>query len=588
MRRTIWLVAAVAVVIAGVLAVRQRPGSSQPGTAEAAGGPALGEIRGDQIAAHVRLLADDLFEGRAPSTRGGELAARYLAAQLALAGFEPGAADGTYFQQVPIVESEVNTSFTLAAGPGTPFTYLRDVVAFSDVQEPVVRTSGEIVFVGHGIVAPEYMWNDYAGIDMRGKVALVMVNDPPATSDEPQLFGGPALTYYGRWTYKFEEAARQGAAGAILIHTDESATYGWQVVQASWSGRQYSIPAVAGAPRLGMKAWVTDAAAREIARRAGRDLDALRTGAVRRGSAPVPLGIQASATIAQTVRQRSSPNVIGVLRGANPNEAVIYTSHYDHLGVRDPRPGEPADADRIFNGATDNASGLAGTLEIAQALARATSRPARSIYVLFTTAEESGLLGSEYFAGRPVLPPEAWAANLNVDELNVAGPSRDIVLLGAERSTLGALAAQLAAEQGRVVGPDPEPGRGYFFRSDHFPLAKIGVPALSLSDAVDFIGPDPAASKRLHQEYQDKRYHQPGDEVLPSWEYSGAVEDMRFLAELGWRIAKLAEMPAYHATEQFARPRLPPQGAGRGAGDPGLPPQRASARAGNPGPKATN
>jgi len=570
MRRTIWLAAAAALVIVSVLVAQHRPGSPRPGVAGAAGGPALDEIRGDRIAAHVQFLSDDLLEGRAPSTRGGQLAAQYLATQLALVGFEPGAADGTYFQNVPIVESEVNPSFTLAAGSGPAFTYLQDVVAFTDVQEPTVRTAGEIVFVGHGIVAPEYDWNDYAGLDVRGKVALVMVNDPPAPPEEPQLFGGPALTYYGRWTYKFEEAARQGAAGAILIHTDESATYGWQVVQSSWSGTQYSIPAVPGAPRLGVKAWVTDQAAREIAKRAGRNLDALRMAAVRRGAKPVPLGIQASATIVQDVQQKTSPNVIGVLRGTSPDEAVLYTAHYDHLGMRDPQPGEPADADRIYNGATDNASGLAGTLAIAQALARARTRPARSIYVLFTTAEESGLLGAEYFAGRPVLPADAWAANINIDSLNMAGPSRDIVLLGAERSTLGALAAQLAAEQQRVVGPDPEPGRGYFFRSDHFPLAKIGVPALSLSDPVEFIGPDPAASKRLHEEYEAKRYHQPDDEILPSWVYTGAVNDMRFLAELGWRIANLAEMPAYHPNEQFARPRLPPQRAGVRVGDPGL------------------
>lgn len=555
MRRTIWLAAAAALVIVGVLVVQRVAGVPPSGAAGAAGGPALEGIRGDQMAAHVRFLSDDLLEGRAPSTRGGRLAAEYLAAQLALAGFEPGAADGTWFQQVPIVESQVDPSFTLTAGPGAAFRYLEDVVAFTDVQEPSVRTAGELVFVGHGIVAPEYEWNDYAGLDMRGKIALVMVNDPPATPEEPQLFGGPALTYYGRWTYKFEEAARQGAAGAVLIHTDESATYGWQVVQSSWSGTQYAIPAVPGAPRLGLKAWVTDRAARDIAKRAGRDLDALRAAALRRGARPVPLGIQASATIAQAVAQRTSPNVIGVLRGANPRQGIVYTAHYDHLGMRDAKPGEPPDTDRIFNGAIDNASGLAGTLEIAQALAGAGARPARSIYVLFTTAEESGLLGAEYFAGRPVLPPEAWAANINIDSLNMAGSSRDIVLLGAERSTLGTLAGQLAVEQGRIVGPDPEPGRGYFFRSDHFPLAKIGIPALSLSDPVDFIGPDPAASKGLHEEYQAKRYHQPDDEVLPTWDYAGAVSDMRFLAELGWRLANQAEMPAYHPTEQFARPR---------------------------------
>ena len=556
MRTTLTLAAIGALVIASVLAAQHRQGSPRPGVPGVASAPALDEIGSDQIAAHLRFLSDDLLEGRAPSTRGGQLAAEYLATQLALLGYEPAAANGTYFQDVAIVESLVNPSFTLTAGPGAPFTYLNDVVAFSDVQEGQVRTAGEIVFVGHGIVAPEYTWNDYAGIDMTGKIALIMVNDPPASAAEPQLFGGPALTYYGRWTYKYEEAARQGAAGAILIHTDESATYPWQVVRSSWSGTQYSIPAVAGAPRLALKSWVTDRVAREIATRAGRDLDALRQAALGRGARPVPLGIQASATVAQTVQQRTSPNVIGVLRGTNPTQGVVYTAHYDHLGMRDLQPGEPADADRIHNGAIDNASGLAGTLEIAQALARAHAQPARSIYVLFTTAEESGLLGAEYFAAHPVLPAEAWAGNINIDSLNMAGPSRDIVLLGAERSTLGTLASQLAAAQGRVVGPDPEPGRGYFFRSDHFPLAKIGIPALSLSDPVEFTTSDPAAAKKFKEEYDAKRYHQPSDEIQASWNYAGAVNDMRLLAELGWRIANAPDMPSYHASEQFARPRL--------------------------------
>jgi Zn-dependent M28 family amino/carboxypeptidase len=556
MRALFWLIGVAAVVVASVLVAQDRPGSPRPVIGVASSGPALDEIRANNIAAHLRFLSDDLLEGRAPSTRGGQLTAMYLAAQLALLGYEPAAQDGTFFQEVAIVESVVNPSFTLAAGNGAPFKYLEDVVAFSDVQESQVKASGDLVFVGHGIVAPEYNWNDYAGADVAGKIVLVMVNDPPATSVEPQLFGGRALTYYGRWTYKFEEAARQGAAGAILIHTDESATYPWQVVQSSWSGTQYSIPAVPGVSRLALKAWVTDRAAREISKRAGKDLDALRKAAASRGASSVPFGIRVSATIDQTVQKRTSPNVIGVLRGTNPSEGIIYTAHYDHLGMRDPQPGDAPDADRIYNGATDNASGLAGTLEVAQALARARTRPARSIYVLFTTAEESGLLGAEYFAAHPVLPAGAWAGNINIDELNMGGPSRDIVLLGAERSTLGTVASRLAGERSRVIGPDPEPQRGYFFRSDHFPLAKIGVPAVSLSDPVEFIGSDPSAGKKLQEDYDAKRYHQPEDEILPSWDYTGAVNDMRFLAELGWRIANASEIPSYLPDEQFARPRL--------------------------------
>ncbi|MGE0446251.1 MAG: M20/M25/M40 family metallo-hydrolase [Vicinamibacterales bacterium] len=547
------LSAAVALAIVVALFAQDRPGDARrPSTSR---GPVLDEIQGDQLAAHVRFLSSDLLEGRAPSTRGGQLAAEYLAAQLALAGFAPAGDNGTYFQDVSVVESVVDPSFTLSVGSGAPFRYNTEVVAFSGLQDPQVRVAGEVVFVGHGIVAPEFNWNDYEGADIAGKIALIMVNDPPATADEPQLFGGDALTYYGRWTYKFEEAARQGAAGAILIHTDESATYPWTVVQSGFTGTQYSLPPVAGQPALALKAWVTDAAARQIAMRGGQDLDALRRASASRGAKPVPLGVQASATIAQRVEQKTSPNVIAVLRGSNQGEGVIYTAHYDHLGMRDRQPGEAADVDRIYNGATDNASGLAGVLEIAQALARSGTQPQRSIYVLFTTAEESGLLGAEYFATRPVLPANAWAANINIDSLNLFGRTRDIVLLGAERSTLGEAANESARRFDKVVGGDPEPGRGYFFRSDHFPLAKVGIPALSLAEPTQYVGRDPEFAKKLSEEYNNVNYHQPSDEFRDDWDFSGAVDDMRVLADLGWRLANDAQMPAYHPNEQFARPR---------------------------------
>jgi len=530
---------------------------SGSGTAasSAQSGPALAEIDATRLDAHLRFLSHDLLEGRAPSTRGGQLAAEYLATQLALLGFAPGASDGTYFQQVGIVESVVDPSFTLRVGAGAPFRYLQDVVAFSGKQAAEVRTDGEVVFVGYGIVAPEYRWNDYDGIDMADKVALIMVNDPPATADEPQLFGGDALTYYGRWTYKLEEAARQGAAGALLIHTDESATYPWQVVQTSWSGTQYSLPVEPGQPVLGMKAWVSNAAAMEIARRAGKDLEALRTAARARGAKPVPLGIRASATIAQTVVRRTTPNVIGVLGGKDSSRAVLYTAHYDHFGIRAARPDDPPGADRIFNGAIDNASGVAGVLTIAQAFARADAPPAHSVYVMFTTAEESGLLGAEFFARQPVLPAGRWLANINVDGLNLAGRTHDVVLLGAERSTLGPVAEALAKNHGRVIGPDPEPGRGHFYRSDHFPLAKAGVPALSLGDPREYLGRDPSFAKRIRDQYNDTDYHQPTDDYRTTWDLSGAIEDMRLLAELGWTIANGPDVPTYHPAEQFARPR---------------------------------
>lgn len=553
--RARFIVPVVLVAAIGVLLAAQAQAPRGTSSGRSGNGPVLDEIQPAQIAAHLRFLSNDLLEGRAPSTRGGQLAAEYLASQLAAMGYEPAGDDGTYFQNVQIVESVVEPSFSLQAGQGAPFTYLDDLVVFSGLQDARVTVDADVVFVGHGIVAPEYNWNDYAGADVAGKVVLVMVNDPPASASEPELFGGDALTYYGRWTYKFEEAARQGAAGAILIHTEPSATYPWQVVQTSWSGTQYSLPAVPGQPALTMKAWITEAGARELARRGGQDLDALRKAALGRGAQPVPLGVRVSGTIAQTVQQKASPNVVGVLRGSNPRQGVVYTSHYDHFGIRERRPDDPADADLVFNGAQDNAAGVAATLEVAQSFARARTRPTRSIYVLFTTAEESGLLGAEYFASRPVLPAGDWAANINIDGVNLFGRTRDLVLLGSERSTLGEMADELAQQRGRVIGPDPEPGRGYFFRSDHFPLAKIGIPALSISDAVDYVGKDPGYAKKLRDEYIARDYHQPSDEFRDDWDYTGAVEDMRFLAELGWRVANAPTLPAYHANEQFARPR---------------------------------
>jgi Zn-dependent M28 family amino/carboxypeptidase len=531
-------------------------GSPPPDEAPVPSGLAEEEIQVGPLTAHVRMLAHDLFEGRAPATRGGQLAAEYLATQLAVMGVEPAGDDGTYFQDVPIIEALVDRTFTLSV-PGNTYRYLEDVVAFSGVEAARVHVQDEVIFVGHGIVAPEEDWNDYAGADVKGKWVLVMVNDPPATDEEPNRFGGRALTYYGRWTYKYEEAARQGAAGAILIHTDESATYPWQVVQSSWSGPQFSVPPAAGTPALNIKAWMTDQAATDLARRGGHDLNALRQAAMRRGFTPVPLGIRAAATLTQRTSRKTSPNVVGKVAGVNESQAVVFTSHYDHFGVRGVAPGETPTSDQIYNGAYDNASGVAGVLQIANAMVRATERPGRSIYFVFTTAEEAGLLGAEYWVANPPLPMDQIVANINVDGLNYLGPSRDLTLLGAERSTLGPMAEALAAERDRVIGADQHPERGYFFRSDHFPLAKAGVPALSISEPQEFLGPNAAALREKQQAYNTTHYHQPSDEYDPSWDFSGGVNDLRLLAQLAWRIAAQPDVPAYHDDDQFAQVRRP-------------------------------
>ena len=517
-------------------------------------GPALEAMTTASLTAHLKMLSSDLFEGRAPATRGGQLAEQYIATQLEALGLAPAGDNGTYLQAVPIVESMVDRGFTLSI-PGATYRYMADVLAFSGKEDARVQVQGDVVFVGYGINAPELKWNDYEGVDVKGKWVLIMVNDPPAPADEPTLFGGKALTYYGRWTYKFEEATRQGAAGALLIHTYESATYPWQVVQSSWSGTQYSLPPADGAPALGVKAWISEEAAIDLAKRAGKDLDALRRAATQRGFRAVPLGIRAAATLQQRSARKIAHNVVAKLTGENDQQAVIWTSHWDHFGVREALPGEPRDLDRIYNGAYDNASGVAGLLEVAKSMAQATTKPGRSMYFVFTTAEESGLLGSEHFIAHPPLPPAQMAANLNIDGLNYLGPTADMVQLGSDRSTLGPMVEALLKAEGRVLGTDTHPERGYFFRSDHFPLAKAGVPALSINEPKQFMGPNADALLKRQEAYNGKEYHQPSDQYDPTWDFSGGLNDLKLLARLGWQIAAASEMPRYNDGDQFGTVR---------------------------------
>ncbi|MGH9384389.1 MAG: M20/M25/M40 family metallo-hydrolase, partial [Vicinamibacterales bacterium] len=517
-------------------------------------GPAENEITTESLTAHLRVLASDELQGRAPATSGGKLTADYLAKQMSALGLEPAGNGGTFFQEVPIVESTVERSFVLSV-PGNTYRYFRDVVAFSGIERPRVQVQGDVVFVGYGINAPESNWNDYAGVNVKGKWVLIMANDPPAPTNDPGLFAGPALTYYGRWTYKYEEAARQGAAGALLIHTDESATYPWQVVQSSWTGTQYSLPPQPGQPAIGIKAWMTESAARDLARRGGKDLDALRKAAVQRGFKAVPLATRAAATLVQRSSRKTAPNVIGKITGTNDREAVVFSAHWDHFGMRPPQPGAPKDADNIYNGAYDNASGCAGILEIAKAMARAPEKPARSMYFVFTTAEESGLLGSEFLVANPILAMDNIAANINVDGVNYLGPTKDMILLGSDRSTLGPMAEGILEERGRTLGKDGHPERGYFFRSDHFPFAKAGVPALSISEPKEFVGPNAAELLKKQEAYNDKDYHQPSDQYDPSWNFAGGVDDMRVLTQLAWRIAAQPQMPSYNQGDQFAQMR---------------------------------
>ncbi|MEY4634386.1 MAG: hypothetical protein RJA55_184 [Acidobacteriota bacterium] len=544
------LLTAAAVLVLTTACTQPAPPPPPPPT------PAEDQITVDALTAHIKVLASDEFEGRAPATPGGEKTADYLVKQLTAIGIDPGAPDGTYLQQVPIVEAVTDRNFVLSV-PGNTYRYSTDVIANAGVERPRVQVQGEVVFVGYGINAPELKWNDYEGVNVRGKWVLIMVNDPPAPADEPTLFGGPALTYYGRWTYKYEEAARQGAAGALLIHTDESATYPWQVVQSSWSGTQYALPPQPGEPALNIKGWITDRAAKDLVRRGGRNLDTLRDAASKRGFKAVTLNTRAAATLTQRSARKTSPNVIGVLKGTNPAEAVIYSAHWDHFGTREALPTDAPGADRIYNGAYDNASGVAGVLEIAKAFKNSPQPPARSIYFAFVTAEESGLLGSSFMAANPPRPMDKVAANINVDGVNYLGPTNDMVQLGSDRSTLGPMVEALLKERGRTLGIDAHPERGYFFRSDHFPFAKAGVPALSLSEPKQFTGPNAAALLKKQEEYNGKDYHQPTDQYDPSWDFSGGVEDLKLLAQLGWRIAAQPALPKYNDGDQFAQVRKP-------------------------------
>lgn len=544
--RGVTVVAAAAVLLTFAFLQSRTPA---PGVAVRA---AVEGITAGELEAHVRFLASDALEGRAPATRGGAVAADYLAAQLGVSGVAKAGDAGTYFQQVRVVES-VSRTTRARIGDGTLLQPLVDIVAFSPTLDPRIGLEGEVVFVGHGIVAPEYRWDDYAGIDLAGRIALVMVGEPAATEDDPDRFGGEALTYYGRWTYKLEEAARHGAAGALLIHTDASATYPWSVVQASWGGTQYALEPGAGQPALpGMSAWVSDEAAHRIARAGGTDLDRLRQQA---GAAPVPpqpLGSRLSIELERAVSVSTSPNVVGVLRGREADGAVLLTAHYDHLGTRPAAVGEDASVDRVFNGAVDNATGVGGVLAMTAAFARAGVVPRRSVYVLFTTAEESGLLGASHFAGRLPLPVRQWAANVNVDELNVFGPARELVLVGSERSSIRDVAVRLAQRLGREIVSDQNPAQGAFFRSDHFPFARLGIPAVSTGLPAVFTGAEREAARQRLLRFTSRDYHQPGDEVRDDWDFASAVADLRLLAELVWALADDADVPAYHAGDPFA------------------------------------
>jgi Zn-dependent M28 family amino/carboxypeptidase len=511
-------------------------------------------IRAAGLRADVAFLADDLLEGRGPATRGDALGRAYIRARMEGMGLEPGAPGGGWEQPVELVGVTASCPSVVKVsrgGESVDLRYKDDYIAFTNSEAPQVGVdAAEIVFVGYGITAPEFQWDDYKGADLKGKVLLMMNNDP---EDDPGIFAGRTRLYYGRWDYKYDQAARQGAAGAIMIHTVPSAGYKWQVVQTSWAGEQFSLPAD-GRPALPVKAWTTEEASRRIAQLGGHDLDALRASAQKRDFRPVPLGVTVSLALKSSVERRPSANVIGRIPGSDPalaSQAVLYTAHHDHLGTK---TGARASDDAIYNGALDNASGVATLLAVAQAVKALPQAPRRTLLFAAVAAEESGLLGSEYLARHPPVPAGRLAANINIDGMNIWGRTRDVVAIGLGKSSLDDWVRALAAAQNRVVVPDQFPDRGSFYRSDQLNLARIGVPAAYLKYGTDVLG-QPAGWGRERQEaFEATDYHQPSDE-LRDWEFSGAVEDAQLLFWLGVKVANASSMPAWRAGDEFEAAR---------------------------------
>jgi Zn-dependent M28 family amino/carboxypeptidase len=511
------------------------------------------------LKAHIKFLADDLLEGRGTGARGGEIAAKYIAAQLEAVGAKAAGENGSFFQPVSLVgvKADPGTTLTISGANGAEtLKFADDFVAFTGAQTESVDVDADLVFVGYGINAPEQRWNDYKGadIDYRGKILVMLVNDPPATTPEPNLFGGKALTYYGRWTYKYEEAARRGALGAILLHTDQSAGYPWGVVRTSNGSWRFDIARTQNdtTPFLQFRSWVTDDAAHRLMKLAGQDLDALRTKAATREFQPVKLGLKGKINLKSEVKRVAAPNVVGVIEGSDPqlrNEYVVYSAHWDHLGIGAPNKN----GDTIYNGALDNASGVAVVLAIAETIARMPQRPKRSSMFLFPTAEEQGLLGAEWFAKHPVVPIEMIAANVNLDSMNVLGPTQDFIPLGAERSSLKTVVDAVAHEMGLKVSPDARPEQGSFFRSDHFPFAKAGVPSISLKEGNDYVGRSKEWGEEQFKAYNTAHYHQPSDEIRDTWDYRGMIQEGEIALAIGRMISDAPEKPRFNPGDEFGK-----------------------------------
>jgi Zn-dependent M28 family amino/carboxypeptidase len=522
----------------------------------------LPDIEMSAVLQHTKILSSDEYEGRAPGTKGEELTVRYLEDQFRRAGLKPGNTDGTYVQKVPLV-GITPTPAPLVLKKGSQPTTLKwkeDVVAWTKhVAESASIDGSELVFVGYGVVAPEFNWDDYKGVDVKGKTLVMLVNDPPVPDPanpsqlDPKTFGGKAMTYYGRWTYKYEIGQQKGAAAVLIVHETGPAGYGFNVVQGK-TGEQFDLVTPdKNMSRPSIEAWITLDKAKELLTLAGQDFDALKAQAATREFKPVPLGITASMTIKNKLRTINSRNVIGRFDGSDDkvkDEFVVYTAHWDHFGKS---------AEGIFHGAEDDALGCAALVEMARAFGKlqapAFAPPRRSILFVAVTGEEQGLLGSQYYSVTPIYPLAKTLANINMDSWNVHGRTKDMTLTGYGASELDDYAAAAAAEQGRVVHGDAEPEKGFYYRSDHFNFAKEGVPALDPAAGVDYIGQPADYAKKVRDEWTEKRYHTPRDVVLPEWNLDGTREDLKVLFAVGYRVAQADKFPEWKPGNEFRAKR---------------------------------
>jgi Zn-dependent M28 family amino/carboxypeptidase len=517
---------------------------------------ALTSITTNDLLTHIRVLASDEFEGRAPGTAGEDRTIEYLVKEFKGMGLRPGNTDGTYFQNVPLVGITGQPSAMIAAG-GKPLELFlpRDCVIWSRRVVPEVGAQDtEVVFVGYGIIAPEYQWDDFKDVDVRGKTILMLVNDPPipdpndpAKLDE-KMFRGRGMTYYGRWTYKYEIATKKGAAAAIIVHETGPAGYPWAVVVGSNTRENMDLKSTGGnMDRVAVEGWVTTDTAIRLCAATGEDYHALKQRALRREFRPVSLNAKATWKIANKWREISSRNIVAKIEGADAklkNEVIIYTAHWDHLGRNPSLQG-----DQIYNGAMDNASGTAALLELAQAFTK--TKPERTLLFLSVTAEEKGLLGAKYYASHPLYPLERTVANINIDGVNVWGRTRDVGLVGVGQSTLEDMLKRFVEAEGRKLLPEAEPEKGYYYRSDHFEFAKVGVPALYTDEGIEYIGKPSDFGKAKRTEYIEKDYHKVSDEMKPDWDLSGAVEDIRLLFQVGDTLAQRNEAPVWKEGSEF-------------------------------------